>query len=32
MAGAVAFNWSDPLLLDAQLSEEERLIRDTAAR
>lgn len=24
------FNWSDPLLLDQQLSEEERLVRDTA--
>ncbi len=26
----VAFDWSDPLLLDAELSAEERLIRDTA--
>ena len=25
------FKWSDPLLLDAQLSEEETMIRDTAA-
>lgn len=25
-----AFNWSDPFLLDAQLSDEERLIRDAA--
>jgi len=25
-----AFNWQDPLLLDAQLSEEERLLRETA--
>jgi glutaryl-CoA dehydrogenase len=24
------FNWSDPLLLDQQLSQEERLVRDTA--
>ncbi len=24
-----AFNWEDPFLLDAQLSEEERMIRDT---
>ncbi|WP_205320199.1 acyl-CoA dehydrogenase family protein, partial [Notoacmeibacter marinus] len=26
-----SFLWSDPFLLDAQLSEEERMIRDTAA-
>ena len=25
------FNWADPLLLDTQLSEEERMIRDAAA-
>jgi glutaryl-CoA dehydrogenase len=25
-----AFNWSDPLLLDAQLREEERMVRDAA--
>jgi glutaryl-CoA dehydrogenase len=25
------FKWEDPLLLDQQLSEEERMIRDTAA-
>ena len=25
-----AFQWEDPLLLDAELTEEERLIRDTA--
>src|SRR5467141_3406008 len=25
-----AFNWPDPLLLDAQLSEEERMVRDAA--
>ncbi|MCZ6720992.1 MAG: acyl-CoA dehydrogenase [Proteobacteria bacterium] len=28
-AGA-AFSWDDPFLLDAQLSEEERMVRDTA--
>ncbi len=27
-----AFNWEDPLLLDEQLSDDERLIRDTAAK
>ena len=27
----VAFNWSDPFLLDDQLTEEERMIRDSAA-
>ena len=27
----VSFNWADPLLLDTQLSEEERMIRDAAA-
>src|SRR5262245_30900949 len=26
----VAFNWSDPLLLEQQLSHEERMVRDTA--
>ena len=26
-----SFNWADPLLLDTQLSEEERMIRDAAA-
>ena len=26
-----AFSWEDPFLLDSQLSEEERMIRDTAA-
>ncbi len=25
-----SFNWSDPLLLDAQLSEDERMVRDAA--
>src|SRR5579871_901062 len=29
-AEAAAFNWSDPFLLDEQLSEEERLIWQTA--
>ncbi len=24
------FDWEDPLLLDSQLSEDERLVRDTA--
>ena len=27
---AARFNWSDPLLLDQQLTEEERMVRDTA--
>lgn len=30
MATKATFKWNDPLLLDQQLSEEERLIRDTA--
>ena len=30
MPGRPEFDWSDPLLLDEQLSEEERLIRDAA--
>jgi glutaryl-CoA dehydrogenase len=30
MAGKASFNWKDPLLLDQQLSDEERMIRDTA--
>jgi len=25
-----SFNWEDPFLLDAQLSDEERMIRDSA--
>ena len=29
-AAKPAFDWSDPLLLDGELNEEERLIRDTA--
>ena len=28
---AASFNWEDPLLLDAQLSEDERMVRDAAA-
>src|SRR5688572_2201489 len=28
----VRFNWSDPLLLDQQLSHEERMVRETARR
>jgi len=32
MAGTVAFNWPDPLLLDSQLSDEECMVRDSAAR
>ena len=27
----VSFNWEDPLLLDTQLTEEERMVRDAAA-
>lgn len=30
MASRVEFNWEDPFLLDSQLTEEERLIQDTA--
>ncbi|AAO58881.1 MULTISPECIES: acyl-CoA dehydrogenase [Pseudomonas syringae group] len=30
MSGEASFNWIDPLLLDQQLSEEERMVRDTA--
>lgn len=30
MASRTAFNWQDPLLLDSLLSEEERIIRDSA--
>ena len=26
-----AFNWEDPLLLDSQLADEERMVRDAAA-
>lgn len=28
---SVRFNWEDPLLLDSQLTEEERMVRDAAA-
>ena len=30
MSANPRFNWADPLLLDAQLTEEERMVRDTA--
>ena len=30
MAGKAQFNWEDPLLLDQQLTEEERMVRDSA--
>ena len=30
MAGMVPFAWDDPFALDAQLSEDERMIRDAA--
>ncbi|GAB5099156.1 acyl-CoA dehydrogenase [Caballeronia sp. HLA56] len=30
MADAARFNWEDPLLLDQQLNEEERMVRDAA--
>ena len=30
MVGKARFNWKDPLLLDQQLSDEERMIRDSA--
>jgi glutaryl-CoA dehydrogenase len=32
MAGKASFNWIDPLLLDQQLSEEERMVRHSAAQ
>ena len=31
MTSPTPFNWADPFLLDAQLSEEERMVRDAAA-
>src|ERR1700741_714065 len=31
MAAHAQFHWEDPLLLDQQLTEEERMVRDTAA-
>ena len=30
MGGKASFNWIDPLLLDQQLTDDERMIRDTA--
>ncbi len=30
MSGKASFNWVDPLLLDQQLTEEERMVRDSA--
>ena len=30
MAGKVSFHWEDPLLLDQQLTDEERMVRDSA--
>ena len=30
MSGMTRFDWSDPFFLDAQLTEEERMIRDAA--
>ena len=30
MTSKVTFNWQDPLLLESQLSDEERMIRDAA--
>ncbi|MEO9122625.1 MAG: acyl-CoA dehydrogenase family protein, partial [Burkholderiaceae bacterium] len=30
MTAAPSFNWQDPLLLDSQLSDEERMVRDAA--
>ncbi|MFF7707174.1 acyl-CoA dehydrogenase family protein [Pseudomonas sp. NPDC007930] len=32
MAAKASFNWIDPLLVDQQLSEEERMVRDSAAQ
>src|SRR3546814_18849405 len=32
MAGKAHFNWEDPLLLDQQLTEEERMVRNSAAQ
>ncbi|AQZ94518.1 acyl-CoA dehydrogenase [Halopseudomonas phragmitis] len=32
MAAKAQFNWIDPLLLDQQLTEEERMVRDSAAQ
>ena len=30
MAGMASFDWADPFRLDDQLSDDERMIRDTA--
>lgn len=30
MAGMGAFDWADPFLLEDQLTEDERMVRDTA--
>ena len=30
MADKARFNWEDPLLIDHQLTEEERMVRDSA--
>ncbi|GFM57155.1 hypothetical protein PSCICL_48490 [Pseudomonas cichorii] len=32
MATKASFNWIDPLLLDQQLTEEERMVRDSAEK
>ena len=32
MANKASFNWADPLLLDQQLTEDERMVRDSAAQ
>ncbi|MCM2319653.1 MAG: acyl-CoA dehydrogenase family protein, partial [Pseudomonas sp.] len=32
MANQASFNWEDPLLLDQQLSEEERMVQDSARK
>ncbi|HBD39965.1 MAG TPA: acyl-CoA dehydrogenase, partial [Cupriavidus sp.] len=31
MAANAEFNWADPLLLDQQLTADERMVRDAAA-
>ena len=31
MAGKASFHWDDPLLLNEQLTDEERMVRDAAA-
>lgn len=32
MAANARFNWEDPLLLDQQLTDEERMVRDSAQK